>query len=114
MEKTIQALCLFAINITITALKPRPNLLAAGQYPRRPLDCWVPVMQRAAGPTRGVHMLPRIGQEVLVGFLHGQMDQPIVLASAYNGRGEGSSLAHEDRAESNPAHAKRCCTTAAL
>ncbi len=84
-----------------------------GQTPDDRSTCWVPVMQRAAGPTRGVHMLPRIGQEVLVGFLHGQMDQPIVLASTYNGRGEGSSLAHEDRAESNPAHAKRSGTPAA-
>jgi type VI secretion system secreted protein VgrG len=68
-----------------------------GSTPDDRSTCWVPVMQRAAGPTRGVHILPRIGQEVLVGFLHGQMDQPIVLASAYNGRGEGSRLAHEDR-----------------
>lgn len=68
-----------------------------GRNPDDRSTCWVPVLQRAAGATRGVHILPRIGQEVLVGFLHSQMDQPIVLASAYNGRGEGSRLAHEDR-----------------
>ena len=59
---------------------------------------WVPVMQRAAGPTRGAGFLPRIGQEVLVGFLDGQLDQPVVLTSLYNGRGEGSGFSREDRA----------------
>ena len=73
--------------------------------------CWVPVLQRAAGPTRGVHILPRIGQEVLVGFLHGQMDQPIVLASAYNGRGEGSRFAREDRAEAGTTQSSNAAAT---
>ena len=59
---------------------------------------WVPVMQRAAGPTRGASFLPRIGQEVLVGFINGQLDQPVVLVSVYNGRGEGSGFSREDRA----------------
>lgn len=58
---------------------------------------WAPVLQRVAGPKRGMHIMPRIGQEVLVGFLYGQMDQPIVITSAYNGRGEGSQFSHEDR-----------------
>ncbi|HEY9098698.1 MAG TPA: contractile injection system protein, VgrG/Pvc8 family [Thiobacillus sp.] len=62
---------------------------------------WVPVMQRAAGPTRGASFLPRIGQEVLVGFINGQLDQPVVLTSVYNGRGEGSGFSREDRAQQN-------------
>lgn len=61
---------------------------------------WVPVLQRAAGPTRGASFLPRIGQEVLVGFINGQLDQPVVLTSVYNGRGEGSGFSREDRASS--------------
>ena len=62
-------------------------------------SAWVPVMQRTAGPTRGASFLPRIGQEVLVGFINGQLDQPVVLVSVYNGRGEGSGFSREDRAD---------------
>ena len=33
--------------------------------------------------------LPRIGQEVLVHFVHGDIDPPIIAKALYNGRGEG-------------------------
>ena len=33
--------------------------------------------------------LPRIGQEVLVHFVHGDIDRPIISKALYNGRGEG-------------------------
>ncbi|KGM56566.1 type IV secretion protein Rhs [Lysobacter arseniciresistens ZS79] len=51
-------------------------------------SCWLRVSQRYAGPGVGSQFLPRIGQEVLVGFLDGDIDRPIVLASLYNGQGE--------------------------
>jgi len=51
-------------------------------------SCWLRVMQRAAGPGMGHQMIPRIGHEVLVGFLNNDIDRPFVLASLYNGRGE--------------------------
>lgn len=72
---------------------------------------WVPVLQRAAGPTRGASLLPRIGQEVLVGFIHGQLDQPVVLTSVYNGRGEGSLFSREDRAARDEAAAPEATAT---
>ncbi len=49
---------------------------------------WLRVAQRYAGPGVGAQFLPRIGQEVLVGFLDGDIDRPIVLGALYNGRGE--------------------------
>lgn len=49
---------------------------------------WLRVAQRYAGPGVGAQFLPRIGQEVLVGFLEGDIDRPIVLGALYNGRGE--------------------------
>lgn len=52
-------------------------------------SCWVRVVQRLAGPGMGHQFIPRIGHEVLVGFLNGDMDFPYVQASLYNGRGEG-------------------------
>ncbi len=49
---------------------------------------WLRVAQRYAGPGVGSQFLPRIGQEVVVGFLEGDIDRPIVLGALYNGRGE--------------------------
>ncbi|MNM47493.1 Phage-related baseplate assembly protein [compost metagenome] len=49
---------------------------------------WLRVAQRYAGPAVGSQFLPRVGQEVVVGFLEGDIDRPIVLGALYNGRGE--------------------------
>ncbi|MDX9843136.1 MAG: type VI secretion system Vgr family protein [Aquabacterium sp.] len=51
-------------------------------------SCWVRVVQRAATAGGGHQFTPRIGQEVLVGFLGNDIDRPVVIASLYNGRGE--------------------------
>ncbi len=52
-------------------------------------SCWIRVMQRFSGPGMGHHFIPRIGHEVLVGFLNNDIDRPYVQASLYNGRGDG-------------------------
>ena len=52
-------------------------------------SCWVRVMQRLSGPGMGHQFIPRIGHEVLVGFLNNDIDRPYVHASLYSGRGEG-------------------------
>ena len=36
----------------------------------------------------GQQFIPRIGQEVLVEFVEGDIDRPIVIGTLYNGRGE--------------------------
>ncbi|MDH5823498.1 type VI secretion system Vgr family protein, partial [Luteimonas sp. RD2P54] len=46
---------------------------------------WVPVAEWVAGPNWGSHFLPRVGAEVLVEFLHGDIDQPRVTGQLYNG-----------------------------
>ncbi len=46
---------------------------------------WVPVVEWIAGPNWGTHFLPRIGAEVLVEFLHGDIDQPRIVGQLYNG-----------------------------
>lgn len=47
-------------------------------------SCWIRVAQNLAGNTWGLQFLPRIGQEVLVEFLDGDPDRPIITGSVYN------------------------------
>jgi type VI secretion system secreted protein VgrG len=47
-------------------------------------SCWVRVAQVWAGKGWGGIMIPRIGQEVIVDFLEGDPDQPIITGRVYN------------------------------
>ncbi|MBI4703216.1 MAG: type VI secretion system tip protein VgrG [Deltaproteobacteria bacterium] len=47
-------------------------------------SCWIRVSQGWSGTGFGMINLPRIGQEVLVGFLDGDPDQPIVVGRVFN------------------------------
>ncbi len=47
-------------------------------------SCWVRVAQLWAGKTWGGIQIPRIGQEVMVEFLEGDPDRPIVTGRIYN------------------------------
>lgn len=47
-------------------------------------SCWVRVGTPWAGNQWGIVHIPRIGQEVIVDFLEGDPDQPIVVGSVYN------------------------------
>jgi len=56
-------------------------------------SCWLRMSQRYAGPGVGSQFLPRVGQEVLVGFLDGDIDRPVVVGALYNGQGEAGIAA---------------------
>ncbi|MCX4030320.1 type VI secretion system tip protein VgrG [Endozoicomonas sp. SM1973] len=56
-----------------------------GQYNENS-SCWVRVKQNWAGKQWGDLQVPRIGTEVLVKFINGDPDQPIVMGCLYNGR----------------------------
>ena len=47
-------------------------------------SCWVRVAQAWAGQSWGAFFLPRIGQEVIVSFLDGDPDRPLVTGCVYN------------------------------
>ncbi|MBT5390654.1 MAG: type VI secretion system tip protein VgrG [Alphaproteobacteria bacterium] len=49
-------------------------------------SCWVRVAQGWAGGKWGMLYTPRIGQEVVVSFLNGDPDRPLVTGSVYNGQ----------------------------
>ncbi|MGH8596418.1 MAG: type VI secretion system Vgr family protein, partial [Gammaproteobacteria bacterium] len=48
-------------------------------------SCWVRVSQANAGKSWGSMITPRIGQEVIVEFLEGDPDRPIITGRVYNG-----------------------------
>lgn len=47
-------------------------------------SCWLRVATHWAGKQWGAIHIPRIGQEVIVGFIEGDPDQPIIIGSVYN------------------------------
>lgn len=48
-------------------------------------SCWIRVAQSSAGPGWGTFNIPRIGHEVIVYFLDGDPDRPIINGCVYNG-----------------------------
>ncbi|WP_192247787.1 type VI secretion system Vgr family protein [Mesorhizobium caraganae] len=48
-------------------------------------SCWIRVAQNWAGKGFGCLLTPRIGQEVMVDFVHGDPDRPLVTGVVYNG-----------------------------
>ncbi|MFC5462539.1 type VI secretion system Vgr family protein [Massilia niabensis] len=46
---------------------------------------WVRVAEALAGPNWGTQFVPRIGTEVLVDFIEGDIDRPVIVAQLYNG-----------------------------
>jgi type VI secretion system secreted protein VgrG len=47
-------------------------------------SCWMRVSQAWAGKNWGAMQIPRIGQEVIVSFLEGDPDRPIITGRVYN------------------------------
>jgi len=47
-------------------------------------SCWVRVAQTSAGKRWGAFTLPRVGQEVVVEFLEGDPDRPLITGRVYN------------------------------
>ena len=56
-----------------------------GRWREEPTSCWVRVSQFFAGANHGALWHPRVGDEVIVEFLDGDPDRPIVTGRVYNG-----------------------------
>ncbi|WP_437436992.1 type VI secretion system Vgr family protein [Pseudomonas aeruginosa] len=57
------------------------------QFPwdrRQESTCWIRTAQGWAGAGWGQMAIPRVGQEVIVGYLDGDCDQPLIVARNYN------------------------------
>jgi type VI secretion system secreted protein VgrG len=61
------------------------NPPAAGKRMQR---AWVRVAQHWAGKSRGALFVPRAGEEVVIAFVDGDPDHPIVVGSVYNSSNE--------------------------
>ena len=48
-------------------------------------SCWIRVMQSMGGPGWGFSFVPRVGMEVVITFVDGDPDQPLVTGTVYNG-----------------------------
>ncbi len=46
---------------------------------------WISVAQPHAGDDRGIFWMPEIDDEMVVGFLHGDFNKPVVLGAMWNG-----------------------------
>ncbi len=49
-------------------------------------SCWIRVAQSWAGNAWGSSFIPRIGHEVIVNFIDGDPDRPLIMGSVYNGK----------------------------
>ena len=56
----------------------------SGQYNERS-SCWLRVSQANADGGWGAVFVPRVGQEVIISFLEGDPDRPIITGRVYNG-----------------------------
>ena len=69
------------------------------QYPALSSEtegAWARIATVSAGKERGLLMLPVVGEEVLVGFEHGDTTRPYVLGSLFNGTDTpGDDLLHD-------------------
>ena len=81
---------------------PRPQDHTQGGASRNETDSvWIRVMQSWSGGEYGALFIPRIGDEVLVAFIGGDIDRPIVMGNAYNGAHRPATFSHSSTLPGN-------------
>lgn len=56
---------------------------------------WVRVAETSAGANWGSSFVPRIGQEVILDYVEGDIDRPIVIGTLYNGKGQDDAQGNQ-------------------
>ena len=64
-------------------------------------SCWIRIAQSWAGNNFGALIIPRVGMEVLVQFVNGDPDKPIVVGCLYNGLNKTLEYAEEKKTVSS-------------
>jgi len=65
-------------------------------FPQQPGDTqsqWIRLASPMAGPARGFYAVPEKDDEVLIGYLHGDIRHPVVLGAKWNGKDKPPSEA---------------------
>ena len=89
-------------RICVNLHYPRPQDHPQGGASRNESDSvWLRVMQLWSGGEYGTLFVPRIGDEVLVAFVGGDIDRPIVLGNAYNSAQRPASFSHSSKLPGN-------------
>lgn len=75
------------------------------------VGAWLRVVRPVAGAVGGGQLTPRQGQEVLVAFLNGDPDLPVVIGAFYDGQGNPDAPGNRQGADTqHPAMASACLT----
>jgi len=72
------------IKIQFHWQRPREHPEFGASFDER-TSCWIRVSYPSAGAAWGTQHIPRIGQEVLVTFLEGDIDRPVITGVVHNG-----------------------------
>ncbi|MFA6095186.1 MAG: type VI secretion system tip protein TssI/VgrG, partial [Candidatus Paceibacterota bacterium] len=73
---------------------PHPRPGHSGAPANHQAGTWVRVLANLAaiaGANWGSQQIPRVGQEVLIDFIEGDIDRPVVIASLYNGQAQADA-----------------------
>ncbi|MFS1525023.1 type VI secretion system Vgr family protein [Microbulbifer sp. 2304DJ12-6] len=68
---------------------PYTQLKVKFPWNSRQNSCWVRVMQSFAGKNWGANFVPRVNQEVVVNYINGDPDRPLITGAVYNGDNPG-------------------------
>jgi hypothetical protein len=77
----------------------RPELRTATQTSKNS-SCWVRVAHSWAGAAWGSIFIPRVGMEVVVVFIEGDPDRPLVVGCVYNGENHTPYLLPDEKTKS--------------
>ncbi|HVK99308.1 MAG TPA: type VI secretion system tip protein TssI/VgrG [Dongiaceae bacterium] len=80
-----------SLNASESKADADPHRMVKVKFPweSQKTSCWVRVAQLYAGSNWGASFVPRLNQEVLVEFLNGDPDRPVIVGALYNKDNQG-------------------------